>query len=70
VRKGDKTFLSSYPYGGRLGLASVTQATVIETTDLSGNAEKFRLDLLAEPGDLGGAVLDQSKPNWYIGEPR
>ena len=60
VRKGDKTFLSSYPYGGRLGLASVTQATVIETTDLSGNAEKFRLDLLAEPGYLGGAVLDQS----------
>jgi S1-C subfamily serine protease len=60
VRKGDKTFLSSYPYGGRLGLASVTQATVIETTDLSGNAEKFRLDFLAEPGDLGGAVLDQS----------
>ena len=60
VRKGDKTFLSSYPYGGRLGLASVTQATVMETTDLSGNAEKFRLDLLAEPGDLGGAVLDQS----------
>ena len=60
VRKGDKTFLSSYPYGGRLGLASVTRATVIETTDLSGNAEKFRLDLLAEPGDLGGAVLDQS----------
>ncbi|NDI04485.1 MAG: peptidoglycan-binding protein, partial [Rhodobacteraceae bacterium] len=60
VRKGDKTFLSSYPYGGRLGLASVTRATVIETTDLSGNAEKFRLDFLAEPGDLGGAVLDQS----------
>ena len=60
VRKGDKTFLSSYPYGGRLGLASVTQATVMETTDLSGNAEKFRLDFLAEPGDLGGAVLDQS----------
>ncbi len=60
VRKGDKTFLSSYPYGGRLGLASVTRATVIETTDLSGNAEKFRLDLLAEPGDFGGAVLDQS----------
>ena len=60
VRKGDKTFLSSYPYGGRLGLASVTQATVMETTDLSGNAEKFRLDLLAQPGDFGGAVLDQS----------
>ena len=60
VRKGDKTFLSSYPYGGRLGLASVTQATVMETTDLSGNAEKFRLNFLAEPGDLGGAVLDQS----------
>ena len=60
VRKGDKTFLSSYPYGGRLGLASVTEATVAETTDLSGNAEKFRLDLLAEPGDFGGAVLDQS----------
>jgi len=60
VRKGDKTFLSSYPYGGRLGLASVTEATVAEITDLSGNAEKFRLDLLAEPGDFGGAVLDQS----------
>ena len=60
VRKGDKTFLSSYPYGGRLGLASVTQTTVMETIDLSGNAEKFRLDLLAEPGDFGGAVLDQS----------
>ena len=60
VRKGDKTFLSSYPYGGRLGLASVTEATVAETTDLSGNAEKFRLDLLAEPGDFGGAVLDRS----------
>ena len=60
VRKGDKTFLSSYPYGGRLGLASVTQATVAETTDLSGNAEKFRLDFLAEPGDFGGAILDQS----------
>ena len=60
VRKGDKTFLSSYPYGGRLGLASVTETTVAETTDLSGNAEKFRLDLLAEPGDFGGAVLDQS----------
>ena len=60
VRKGDKTFLSSYPYGGRLGLASVTETTVAETTDLSGNTEKFRLDLLAEPGDFGGAVLDQS----------
>ena len=60
VRKGDKTFLSSYPYGGRLGLASVTETTVAETTDLSGNAEKFRLDLLAEPSDFGGAVLDQS----------
>ena len=60
VRKGDKTFLSSYPYGGRLGLASVTETTVAETTDLSGNAEKFRLDLLAEPGDFGGAVLDRS----------
>jgi len=60
VRKGDKTFLSSYPYGGRLGLASVTETTVAETTDLSGNIEKFRLDLLAEPGDFGGAVLDQS----------
>ena len=60
VRKGDKTFLSSYPYGGRLGLASVTEATVAEITDLSGNAGKFRLDLLAEPGDFGGAVLDQS----------
>ena len=60
VRKGDKTFLSSYPYGGRLSLASVTEVTVAETTDLSGNAEKFRLDLLAEPGDFGGAVLDQS----------
>ena len=41
-------------------MASVTEATVAETTDLSGNAEKFRLDLLAEPGDFGGAVLDQS----------
>ena len=60
VRKGDKTFLSSYPYGGRLGLASVTQATVAETSDLSGNTEKFRLDFLAEPGDFGGAILDQS----------
>jgi S1-C subfamily serine protease len=60
VRKGDKTFLSSYPYGGRLGLASVTETTVAETTDLSGDTEKFRLDLLAEPGDFGGAVLDQS----------
>ena len=60
VRKGDKTFLSSYPYGGRLGLASVTETTVAETTDLSGNTEKFRLDFLAEPGDFGGAVLDQS----------
>ena len=60
VRRGDKTFLSSYPYGGRLGLASVTETTVSETTDLSGNTERFRLDLLAEPGDFGGAVLDQS----------
>ena len=60
VRKGDKTFLLSYPYGGRLGLASVTQATVAETSDLSGNTEKFRLDFLAEPGDFGGAILDQS----------
>lgn len=60
VRKGDRTFLSSYPYGGRLGLASVTKTTVTEATDLSGNANKFRLDLLAEPGDFGGAVLDQS----------
>lgn len=60
VRKGDKTFLSSYPYGGRLGLASVTETSVAETTDLSGNSAKFRLDLMAEPGDFGGAVLDQS----------
>ena len=60
VRSGDKTFLSSYPYGGRLGLASVTETTVSETTDLSGNTKIFRLDLLAEPGDFGGAVLDQS----------
>ena len=30
-----------------------------ETTDLSGNTERFRLDLLAEPGDFGGAILDQ-----------
>jgi hypothetical protein len=38
----------------------VTQATVAETSDLSGNTEKFRLDFLAEPGDFGGAILDQS----------
>lgn len=60
VRKGDRTFLSSYPYGGRLGLASVTETTVAEAADLSGNTEKFRLDLLAEPGDFGGAILDHS----------
>ena len=60
VRKGDKMFLSSYPYGGRLGLASLTETTIAETADLSGNTEKFRLDLLAEPGDFGGALLDRS----------
>lgn len=60
VRKGDRTFLSSFPYGGRLGLASLTETEVAETADLSGNTQKFRLDLLAEPGDFGGAVLDRS----------
>jgi S1-C subfamily serine protease len=60
VRKGDRMFLSSYPFGGRLGLASLTETTIAETADLSGNTEKFRLDLLAEPGDFGGALLDRS----------
>jgi len=60
VRKGDRMFLSSYPFGGRLGLASLAETTIAETADLSGNTEKFRLDLLAEPGDFGGALLDRS----------
>ena len=60
VRKGDRMFLSSYPFGGRLVLASLTETTIAETADLSGNTEKFRLDLLAEPGDFGGALLDRS----------
>lgn len=59
MRKGDTAFLSSFPYGGRLGLASVTEAMVAETTDLNGNTTKFQLDLIAEPGDFGGAILDR-----------
>jgi len=41
-------------------LASLAETTIAETADLSGNTEKFRLDLLAEPGDFGGALLDRS----------
>ncbi|WP_226779160.1 serine protease [Oceaniglobus trochenteri] len=52
--------LSGYSYEGILGAPSLTFGTLADLRGLNGEETIKRLDLAAQPGDVGGPVLDVS----------
>lgn len=51
--------VSGYSYGGVLGAPSLTWGTLSDLKGLQGEAYLARLDLVAQPGDAGGPLLDK-----------
>ena len=56
-RLGEDVAVAGFPFGGALGLASVTYGTLEDLRGLAGDEELDRYDLRFEPGDAGGPVL-------------
>jgi len=52
--------VSGYPYGGVLAMPALTFGKLADIRGLNGEEEVKRLDLVAQSGDAGGAVLDNS----------
>jgi len=50
--------VSGFSYEGILGAPSLTWGTLADIKNLDGNSGVARLDLSAQPGDVGGPVLD------------
>lgn len=50
--------VAGYPYGGLLASPAVTFGQVADIRGLNGEEEVKRLDITAQPGDVGGPVLD------------
>lgn len=50
--------VSGFSYEGILGAPSLTWGTLADVKNLDGNSGVARLDLSAQPGDVGGPVLD------------
>ncbi|OUS36375.1 peptidoglycan-binding protein [Rhodobacterales bacterium 56_14_T64] len=50
--------VSGFSYEGLLGAPSLTWGTLADIKNLDGNSGVARLDLSAQPGDVGGPVLD------------
>ncbi|OIQ27449.1 MAG: peptidoglycan-binding protein [Alphaproteobacteria bacterium MedPE-SWcel] len=51
--------VSGYSYGGVLGAPSLTWGSLDDLKGLQGEAHLARLDLMAQPGDAGGPLLDK-----------
>ena len=52
--------VSGYPYGGVLAMPALTFGKLADIRGLNGEDEVKRLDLVAQAGDAGGPVLDNS----------
>lgn len=52
--------VSGYPYGGVLARPALTFGTLADIRGLDGEEEVKRLDLVAEEGDAGGPVFDNT----------
>lgn len=50
--------VAGYPYGGLLASPAVTFGRLADIRGLNGEEEVKRLEILAQPGDVGGPVLD------------
>ena len=50
--------VAGYPYGGLLASPAVTFGRLADIRGLNGEEEVKRLDIMAQPGDVGGPVLD------------
>ena len=50
--------VAGYPYGGLLSAPAITFGTLADIRGLDGEDEVKRLDIAAQPGDVGGPVLD------------
>jgi hypothetical protein len=52
--------VAGFPYGGALARPALTFGTLADVRGLNGEEQVRRLDLSAQAGDAGGAVLDES----------
>ncbi|MEO0484589.1 MAG: serine protease [Pseudomonadota bacterium] len=59
-RLGDDVAVAGFSFGGTLGAPTLTLGTLTGMQGLDGEAPVKRLDLKAEPGDVGGPVFDRS----------
>lgn len=59
-RIGAEVAVAGFPYGGALPRPALTFGTLADVRGLSGEEEVRRLELLAQVGDAGGAVLDEA----------
>lgn len=50
--------VAGYPYGGLLASPAVTFGSLADIRGLNGEEEVKRLEIVAQPGDVGGPVLD------------
>lgn len=50
--------VGGYPYGGVLGVPTLTFGTLADLRGLNGEQDIKRLSLIAQPGDAGGPVFD------------
>lgn len=50
--------VGGFPYGGILGVPTLTFGTLADIRGLNGEEQLKRLDLVAQPGDAGGPVFD------------
>ncbi len=59
-RIGSEVAVAGFPYGGALARPALTFGTLADVRGLNGEEQVRRLDLSAQAGDAGGAVLDES----------
>lgn len=59
-RIGSEVAVAGFPYGGALARPALTFGTLADIRGLNGEEEVRRLELSAQAGDSGGAVLDES----------
>jgi S1-C subfamily serine protease len=59
-RIGAEVAVAGFPYGGALARPAFTFGTVADVRGLNGEEDVRRLEMSAQAGDAGGAVLDES----------
>jgi peptidoglycan hydrolase-like protein with peptidoglycan-binding domain len=50
--------VAGYPFGGLLSAPSLNYGRLADSRGLSGDSSRSRLDLVSEPGEIGGPVFD------------